>query len=294
MRAHSWAALGDGLEVAHQEPRTERDEEGRIGEDERPRRVAELEGANDIRERDEEQRRRHQVGHEDARADGTRHGELEAPEGIAREEPAEERDQRRHARDEERVPQPAGERRLRHQVAEVLQRRRERPERRVVHGAPGAIELGVGADGGDQHPIEREQRADDEHGQRDVEVHPLLPPALYDHRSEWEGAPAAAPPPYPPTSSRSAMLGARRRNPARAMRRVQLRGGARWPHARRTRVGGVRGHVWAPQTKIRRFDNLARGVARRSRDAVPPQMGPSHRSRRLPGAAGSGAGARRR
>src|SRR6202162_121450 len=63
----------------------------------------------------------------------------------------------------------------------------------------------------------------------------------------------------------SAALGACRRNPARAMRRVQLRGGARWPHARRTRVGGVRGHVWAPQTKIRRFDNLARGVARRSR-----------------------------
>src|SRR6185295_5129816 len=49
------------------------------------------------------------------------------------------------------------------------------------------------------------------------------------------------------------------------MRRVQMRGGARWPHARRTRVGGVRGHVWAPQTKIRRFDNLARCVARRSR-----------------------------
>ena len=49
------------------------------------------------------------------------------------------------------------------------------------------------------------------------------------------------------------------------MRRVQLRGGARWPHARRTRVGGVRGHVWAPQTKVRRPDCLARYVARRSR-----------------------------
>ena len=49
------------------------------------------------------------------------------------------------------------------------------------------------------------------------------------------------------------------------MRRVQLRGGARWPHARRTRVGGVRGHVWAPQTKVRRPDRLARYVARRSR-----------------------------
>src|SRR6202795_2480939 len=36
-------------------------------------------------------------------------------------------------------------------------------------------------------------------------------------------------------------------------------------NARRTRVGGVRGHVWAPQTKVRRPDCLARYVARRSR-----------------------------
>src|SRR6185369_3424979 len=36
-------------------------------------------------------------------------------------------------------------------------------------------------------------------------------------------------------------------------------------NARRTRVGGVRGHVWAPQTKVRRRDRLARYVARRSR-----------------------------
>src|ERR1700675_1011600 len=56
-----------------------------------------------------------------------------------------------------------------------------------------------------------------------------------------------------------------RRNAARAMRRVQMRGGTRWPHARRTRVGGVRGHVWAPQTKVRRPDCLARCVARRPR-----------------------------
>ena len=52
---------------------------------------------------------------------------------------------------------------------------------------------------------------------------------------------------------------------------------ARWPHARRHRVGGVRGHVWAPQTKVRRADCLARYVARRSR-APTKQMGPYHRS----------------
>src|ERR1700675_2091704 len=79
----------------------------------------------------------------------------------------------------------------------------------------------------------------------------------------------------------SAALGACRRNPPRAMRRVQLRGGARWPHAGRTRVGGVRGHVWAPQTKVRRPACLARYVARRSEGAVPPQMGPYLRSGEL-------------
>src|SRR6185369_15478031 len=36
-------------------------------------------------------------------------------------------------------------------------------------------------------------------------------------------------------------------------------------NARRTLVRGVRGHVWAPQTKVRRPDRLARYVARRSR-----------------------------
>ena len=36
-------------------------------------------------------------------------------------------------------------------------------------------------------------------------------------------------------------------------------------NARRTRVVGVLGHVWAPQTKVRRPNCLARYVARRSR-----------------------------
>src|SRR4029453_7486899 len=49
------------------------------------------------------------------------------------------------------------------------------------------------------------------------------------------------------------------------LKKVQMRGGARRPHARRSLVRGVRGHVWAPQTKVRRSDNLARYVARRPR-----------------------------
>src|SRR5258705_5599810 len=49
------------------------------------------------------------------------------------------------------------------------------------------------------------------------------------------------------------------------MRRVQT--ARRRPmagNARRTRIRGVRGHVWAPQTKRRRPACLARYVARRS------------------------------
>src|SRR3989441_7984932 len=52
--------LGDRLEIPHEEPRTERDQERRVRQNQRPRRVADLEGADDVRERDEEERRRYQ------------------------------------------------------------------------------------------------------------------------------------------------------------------------------------------------------------------------------------------
>src|SRR5262249_31585598 len=55
------------------------------------------------------------------------------------------------------------------------------PEGRVVRGPPRPVQLGVGTDGRDEHPVEREQGPDDEDGQRDVEEHPRLPPALQDH-----------------------------------------------------------------------------------------------------------------
>jgi hypothetical protein len=54
--------------------------------------------------------------------------------------------------------------------------------------------------------------------------------------------------------------------------KAQMRGGARRPHARRSRARGVRGHVWAPQTKVRQSDNVTRYVARRPR-APTKQMG---------------------
>ena len=67
-----------------------------------------------------------------------------------------------------------------------------------------------------------------------------------------------------------------RRTPARAMRRVQLRGGARWPHARRTRVRGVRARS-GPRRRSSSADRLSRYVARRLM-APTKQMCPYHRS----------------
>src|SRR6266852_2239360 len=86
--------LGNGLEVAHEEPRAEGNQERRVREDERPRRVAELEIADDVGQRDEEQRRRHQVRDEDRGAERPGHGEFQPRERVAGQEPAEERDGR--------------------------------------------------------------------------------------------------------------------------------------------------------------------------------------------------------
>src|SRR2546427_726586 len=47
--------------------------------------------------------------------------------------------------------------------------------------APGPVELRVGPDRGDEHPVERKERPDEEQGQRDVEEDPLLPAPLDDH-----------------------------------------------------------------------------------------------------------------
>src|SRR5207237_4160691 len=173
--------LRDRLEVAHEQPRAERDEERGVGEDQGPRRIAQLEVADDIRERDEEQRRRHQVRDEDGGAQRARHRKLQPRQRVAGEQPAEERDAGGHDGDEERVPEPVRERRLLEQVAEVLQRGVERPERRVGHGAPRAVELRVGTDGRDEHPVEGKEGADQEHGERNVEVDPALPRLLDDH-----------------------------------------------------------------------------------------------------------------
>src|SRR5213593_1138334 len=171
----------DRLEVSHHQPRAKRDEECRIGQDQRPWRVAEPEVADDVGQRDEEERRRHEVGHEDARAEAPRQREAEPGQGVAGQEPAEERDHRGNDRDEHRVPEPGREHRLREEIEHVLDGGLGSPERRVVDRSPRPVQLTVGPEGGHQHPVEREQCADDEERQRDVEEDPLAPQRALDH-----------------------------------------------------------------------------------------------------------------
>src|SRR6266852_2735108 len=55
----------NGLEIAHQQPGRERNQDGRIGQDQRQRRVEQPVLENDGRQRNEQDRRRHQIGKED-------------------------------------------------------------------------------------------------------------------------------------------------------------------------------------------------------------------------------------
>src|SRR5271169_3832742 len=100
------------LEISHQQPGTEWNEERRIGQDQRPRRVAELEIADDGGERNEQKRLRHQISDEDAGAQRAAERKFQARQRIAGEDAAEQRDQRRHAGDEQRVGHPPDEQRF--------------------------------------------------------------------------------------------------------------------------------------------------------------------------------------
>ncbi len=155
--------VGDGLEVAHQQPRRERDEDGRIDQHQRHRRVEQAVGLDDGGERDEQDRRRHEVGQEDQAADELRAGETQADDGVGSHDAGDQRDEGRQDRHVHRVPQPQRIARLEQQLVDVLERRPDDPERVVgIH----VDELFVRFDGGQHHPVEREQQHDQDQRQR--------------------------------------------------------------------------------------------------------------------------------
>ena len=114
----------------------------------------------------------------------------------------------------------------------------------ALHARPGiAVAVGAGAAGGaglpapQRRPLEHPEQAGIGgvvvlHRAR-LAAHEVVAGAAVGGRS-LAGEGRRRQRDHPQRGPESQHLGARRRNPARAMRRVQLRGGARWPHARRT------------------------------------------------------------
>ena len=74
----------DRLEEPHQQPGRERDRERRVDEDQRPEPVLQPELGDHARERQEEQRRRHEVDEEDPDAEALAPAAGQARERVAR------------------------------------------------------------------------------------------------------------------------------------------------------------------------------------------------------------------
>ena len=157
--AASSISTRQGLEEPHQQPGAERDREGRIDQHQRPHRVLQAEFGDDPRQRQEQQRRRHQVGQEDRDPQRLAVAARHARQAIAGRQRGDERDGDDADADDQRVQQPAREQRLLEQVDHVLERRRfVEPERDIAD----VVEIAVRLERGDQHPVERERRQDDE------------------------------------------------------------------------------------------------------------------------------------
>ena len=121
---------------------------------------------DDEGERDEQDRRRHEVGEEDQEPGHPRAGEADALDRVGGEDRGGEREHRRGEGHDHRVPEPARVGGLEEKVLDVLERRPDHPERAVL-GVVG--QLVVRFDGGDRHPVEREQQHEHEDRQRQVD-----------------------------------------------------------------------------------------------------------------------------
>ncbi len=157
---------GDGLEIAHQQPGRERDQDGGIGENERERCVEKPVLEDHGRERDEQDRGRHQVGEKYRAADPLRAAIAQPHDSVSGEHARRQRQDRRCHRHQHRIPQPERIVRLEQEPVDVLEGRRPGPERIV---AVEVEQLLVRFDGGERHPIEREQQHDQDHTERQIE-----------------------------------------------------------------------------------------------------------------------------
>ena len=74
------------------------------------------------------------------------------------------------------------------QIADVVERRMQRPERRVVRRHPRPVKLGVRPDRRHHHPVEREQQPDNEQHEREIEEDPASPARTLDHHQRLHAA----------------------------------------------------------------------------------------------------------
>ena len=166
IRAHSSSSYGIDLEIAHEQPGRERDQDGRIGQDQGERAVEQAILEDDDRERDEQDRGRHQIGEEDHAADRARAPVAHAHDRVGGHHARDQRQRGRADRDVHGVPHPARIVGLEQQLVEMLERRVDDP--------PGIVglhvdQLVVRFDAGQRHPVEREQQDDQEQDERQID-----------------------------------------------------------------------------------------------------------------------------
>src|SRR5918999_3086731 len=141
----------DRLEEAHQEPRGEGDREGGVDEHERDQGVLEAELGDHAREGEEEERRRGEVGEEDADAEALSPAPRQPRERIPGGHCERERDRHDHEPHECRVEEPAAVLGLREEEVDVRERGRVVEDERVV---VLVVEVAVRLEGRDQHQVE--------------------------------------------------------------------------------------------------------------------------------------------
>jgi hypothetical protein len=118
------------------------------------------------RQRQEQQGRRHQIGQEDADAEVLGAASRHAGEAVAGGQRDQERDRYDAQPDERGVPHPLHEEGFLEQISDVLQRRRGVEP---VGIGLEIVEVAVGLERRQQHPIERKRSERDQHDHRAIE-----------------------------------------------------------------------------------------------------------------------------
>ena len=214
-----------GLEIAHQQPGAERHQQCRIGQDHRGQRVAEPQTVDDVGQRNEQQRLRHQIGRRHRERHQRRAGEAHARQRIGEHHAEHQRDRRGDHRDQHRVVGPGEEAGLGQQVDEVLERRMIDDQRHDL----AAVQLAVRLQRGDRHPVEREQREDQEEAKRQPQLQrPVAAPALSFRRSCAFSTRACTTPCRRSAAPAAAAWTARSRRRARTARHPSPRRTHRW------------------------------------------------------------------